>query len=121
MKIRHDGTYSDKITPHIVVNTSHIKIVVVSTIGGEGSEIIQPENTITAKITLGHFAEVQGFQQVILNSRKGKQSVEKENNQENDEAPTGSNNYPPSAESENNQENDEAPTNSNDYPSSAEN
>lgn len=40
MKIRHDGTYSDKITPHIVVNTSHIKIVVVSTIGGEGSERI---------------------------------------------------------------------------------
>ena len=40
MKIRHDGTYSDKITPHIVANIFHIKTVVVSTIGGEGSERI---------------------------------------------------------------------------------
>lgn len=100
MKIRHDGTYSDKITPHIVVNISHIKIVVVSTIGGEGSERIQPENTITAKITLRHFAEVQGFPQVILtnNNVDYPSSVEKEDNQENDEARTNSNDYPSSAE-----------------------
>lgn len=40
MKIRHDGTYSDKITPHIVANIFHIKTVVVSTTGGEASERI---------------------------------------------------------------------------------
>ena len=42
-------------------------------------------------------------------------------NQENDKAPIGSNDYPPSVENESDQENDEAPYGNNNYPSSAEN
>ena len=62
-----NGTYDDEITLRTISNMFNVETVVVSTLGQDGLGGIIPENSLPlSQITLGHFAENQGFHYVIL-------------------------------------------------------
>ena len=63
-----DGTYGDEITLRAVSNIYNVEIDIVSTLGQQGFARILPENSEPIfRITLGHFAEGQGFHYIALN------------------------------------------------------
>ena len=62
-----DGTYDDEISLCAIDNISGIKIIVVSTLEQQGLVHFRPEDSEPLfRVTLGHFAEGQGFHYVVL-------------------------------------------------------
>ena len=59
--------YGDEITLRTFSNMSNVEIVVVSTLVQDGLVRVIPENSLRlCQITLGHFAENQGFHYFVL-------------------------------------------------------
>ena len=76
-----DGTHGDEITLHAVSNIYNVEIDIVSTLGQKGFARILPENSEPIfRITLGHFAEGQGFLYIVLkgNNRAEESMIELE-------------------------------------------
>lgn len=84
-EMSRDGTYGDEITLRAVSEIYNVEINIVSTLGHGGFRRISPQNSEPMhQITLGHFAEGQGFHYIVLNGNNNNQPLESELEREQD-------------------------------------